>query len=142
MRGIVHSMFPPISSIFDGSFDRTAGSPFAIGDWPVSIAFDPAGKFAYVAHESSHVVSAYTIDSSTGRWTAIAGSPFPVGTEPQSIAVDPTGKFAYVVNMFSNDVSAYNINPTTGALSGVAGSPFAAGGSPESVATVRVKSEL
>jgi DNA-binding beta-propeller fold protein YncE len=115
-----------------GALTPIVGSPFAIGSWPVSVAVDPSGKFAYVANAFGNVLG-YTIDPSTGALTATAGSPFPAGAGPESVAVDPSGKFAYVANGFGN-VSGYTINPGTGALTAIAGSPFRAGALPVSVA--------
>src|SRR3984893_11333721 len=127
-----------------GALTAIAGSPFAAGGSPGSVAVDPSGKFAYVANEfgnSGNSVSGYTINPSTGALTAITGSPFAAGVYPRSVAVDPSGKFAYVANEFGNNlysvsgsVSGYTIDPTTGALTAITGSPFATGGLPLSVA--------
>ena len=126
-----------------GALTAIAGSPFPAGSFPVSVAVDPSGKFAYVANNSPFSggngnVSGYTIDPNTGALTAIADSPFPAGAGPASVAVDPSGKFAYVTNApFSSgtgNVSGYTIDPNTGALTAIAGSPFPAGAGPVSVA--------
>jgi 6-phosphogluconolactonase len=79
-----------------GALKEIAGSPFAAGDSPWSLAVDPSGKFVYVANRGG-AVSGYKIDPSTGALRAIAGSPFAPGYGPVSVAVDPSGKFAYVV---------------------------------------------
>ena len=119
-----------------GALSPVAGSPFAAGTLPSSIAVDPSNKFIYVANQGSNNVSAYTLDSTTGALTAVSGSPFTAGASPHSVVVDPSGKFAYVVNecqtsapqCYGNgSVSAYAINRNTGALTSVPGSPFAAG---------------
>jgi 6-phosphogluconolactonase len=120
------------------------GSPVAAGTFPVSVAVDPSGKFAYVANgcdvscSVNGNVSAYTIGV-TGALTPVVGSPFPAGSNPNSVAVDPSGKFAYVVNQCvsnvscsNGNVSAYIINSSTGALTLVG--TFAAGSGPVSVA--------
>ncbi len=127
-----------------GALSAVAGSPFAAGDLPISLAVDPSGRFAYVANNIGNNVSAYTINSSTGALRAVAGSPFAAGVGPSSVTVDPSGQFVYVVNscLYSGDcsaghltgnVSAYTINSSTGALRAVTGSPFAAGNTPASV---------
>jgi 6-phosphogluconolactonase len=119
-----------------GALNQVAGSPFAAGIQPVSVAVDPSGRFAYVANEcdscSRGRISAYTINSSTGALRAVAGSPFAAGELPISVTVDPLGRFVYVAN-FLGGVSAYTINGSTGALRAVAGAPFAAGLQPWSV---------
>jgi DNA-binding beta-propeller fold protein YncE len=110
-----------------GALIPIAGSPFAAGKFPQSVAVDPSGKFAYVVNEADNTISAYGIGPS-GALTPISGSPFATGAAPQSVAVDPSGKFAYVANADSFNVSGYTINPATGALTPIVGSPFAAGG--------------
>lgn len=115
-----------------GALTPVAGSPFAAGAGPNTVAVDPTGKFAYVSNCCSENISAYKIRSS-GALTPVAGSPFAAGYGPQGVAADPAGKFVYVANVVSNDVSAYKIN-INGALTSVIGSPFAAGISPVSVA--------
>jgi 6-phosphogluconolactonase len=49
-----------------GALTAIAGSPFAAGTIPHSVAVDPSGKFAYVANAVDNNVSGYTIDPSTG----------------------------------------------------------------------------
>jgi 6-phosphogluconolactonase (cycloisomerase 2 family) len=119
-----------------GALRAVAGSPFAAGSFPQSVAVDPSGRFAYVANKFGKGsgpgnVSAYTINRSTCALRAVAGSPFAAGRSPTSVTVDPSGQFAYVGN--GGDVSAYTINSSTGALRAVAGSPFPAGNFPSSV---------
>ena len=118
----------------NGALTPVAGSPFATGMTPFSVAVSPTAKFAYVANDTSNNVSAYNIgaDGALTQLTSL-GSPFAAGTNPISVAVDPTGKFAYVANNGSNNVSAYNIG-ANGALTPVPGSPFTAGTNPFSVA--------
>ena len=70
-----------------GALTAIAGSPFAAGFAPFSVAVDPSGRFAYVANVNSGNVSGYTIDPSTGALTAITGSPFPAGAGPVSVAI-------------------------------------------------------
>ena len=118
-----------------GTLTAIAGSPFAAGQGPQSVAVDPSGKFAYVANFGGGV-SGYTIGPTTGALTPIAGSPFAAGNGPNIGTVDPSGKFAYVTNFSGNNVSGYTIDPSSGALTAIAGSPFAAGVGPFSVAII------
>jgi 6-phosphogluconolactonase len=110
----------------------------AAGDVAVSVAVDPAGKFAYVAN-SGGSISMYTIDATTGALASI-GPPVPTNDEfTNSVTVDPLGKFAYVAssgNAFDCDFGsllAYTINPTTGALTSTTGGIIGSGvnGTPE-----------
>jgi YVTN family beta-propeller protein len=102
----------------------------AAGTDPVSIALDPAGKFAYVTNSGSNDVSMYTIDATTGALASTGTTA--AGTDPVSVAVEPAGKFAYVTNSGSNNVSMYTINATTGALTSIG--TIAAGSTPTSIA--------
>ncbi|MGD0843875.1 MAG: beta-propeller fold lactonase family protein [Geobacteraceae bacterium] len=118
-----------------GALTAIAGSPFAAGTVPISVAVDPSGKSVYVANANSADVSAYTIDAD-GSLAAVPGSPFAAGAGPSSVTVDPSGKLAYVANNISSNVSAYCIN-ANGSLTPIPGSPFAAGTNPNSIVTVR-----
>ena len=92
----------------------TSMGTIAAGTDPVSVAVDPAGKFAYVTNSGSNDVSMYTIDTTTGALTSIGT--IAAGSTPTSIAIHPSGKFAYVTNSGSNDVSMYSIDSASGAL--------------------------
>ena len=71
----------------DGGLDaRSPARPYSTGTWPVFIAFDPTGKFVYVANRDSLSISAYAINSSTGALSAVPGSPFTAEEWPASIA--------------------------------------------------------
>ena len=102
----------------------------AAGTDPVSVAVDPAGKFAYAVNSGSNDVSMYTINATTGALAAIGT--IAAGADPAAVAMDPSGKFAYVTNSGSNDVSMYTINATTGALAAIG--TIAAGTDPVSMA--------
>jgi len=122
-------------SVFMYTINATTGAltsigTIATGTDPVSVAVDPAGKFAYVTNSNSNDISMYTIDATTGALTSIGT--IATGTDPVSVAVDPAGKFAYVTNSNSNDVSMYTIDATTGALTPIGTIPAAL--SPTSIA--------
>jgi 6-phosphogluconolactonase len=122
-----------------GALTPVAGSPFATGANPDSIAVDPSGKFAYVTsngepNSGSIFIYGYTINATSGALIPIAGSPFSGGPNPTAVTVDPTGKFAFVTNQGDGTVSAFRINVTSGALAPVVGSPYAVGTNPQGVA--------
>jgi 6-phosphogluconolactonase (cycloisomerase 2 family) len=99
----------------------------------VSIAFNTAGAFAYVANETAATISEYSINTSTGALTAVSGSPLSTGSSPESLAVDPAGDYLYAVNVTAkNQVAAYSITSGSGALT-LSGSPVAAGTFPVSI---------
>jgi DNA-binding beta-propeller fold protein YncE len=70
-----------------GALTEIFNSPFATGDFPWDIAFDPEGKFAYVTNMAAGNVSAYAIDPATGVLTPLGGSPYPVAAGIIFIAI-------------------------------------------------------
>lgn len=121
-----------------GNTTQFSGSPYTVGNTPAWAAFDPYGKFFYVANKGSNSVSAFTRNGSTGVLTAVPGPAFTAGTNPVFVAVDPSGKFVYAVNNGSNNVSVFSINATTGALTPTSTPTFATGTSPTSIVITAV----
>jgi 6-phosphogluconolactonase len=104
------------------TFTTTTGA-----DNPVSIAVDPAGKFAYVANIGCYdgagsYVSMYTINPATGTLASIGPPASSQDFNANSVTVDPFGKFVYVANTgdyfdgYDGSIITYAINATTGAL--------------------------
>jgi YD repeat-containing protein len=122
----------------DGSLTAVTGSPFALtGTFPRSIVTDPSGKFLYVGYLDSSLISAFSIDGTTGVLTPIPGSPYTTAGETYSLLVHPSGKYLFATNWSANvqgSVSVFSIDPTTGALTEIPGSPFPAGVDPDSLA--------
>ena len=111
----------------DGTLTGLAGSPFAAGASPRSMAMTSAGEFVYVTN--SNQIWAYTV--SAGVLNNMAGAPFAFRSAappmPHDIALDPGGRHAYTANENTSDVAVFSINGTTGALTEIADSPFPAG---------------
>ena len=68
------------------AIDRSTGAltqsgSTGTGQGPTAIAVDPSGKFAYVANLTSNDISAYTINSTTGRLTLV-GTGYAGGSAP------------------------------------------------------------
>ncbi|EPX95205.1 40-residue YVTN family beta-propeller repeat-containing protein [Ralstonia sp. NT80] len=107
-------------------------TPVAVGQVPLSLTIDPAGKFVYVANAVDSTITTLSIDPNTGVLTVV-GSPTTTGasTTPYSIARTPNGKFTYTANFGSNTLSAFSINASTGALSAATSIP--AGANPYTV---------
>jgi 6-phosphogluconolactonase (cycloisomerase 2 family) len=84
----------------------------------------------------SNNVSAFSIDSSTGKLTQVSGSPFGSGSTPVFAVVDATGKFLFVGNQSSTNIYEYSIDSATGALTAVSGSPYGTGSAPTSMFTI------
>jgi len=83
-------------------------------------------SFIYVTNigGNSGGVSAYSINSQTGKLTPVPGSPYADAGLPWSLAIDPQARFAYVANRGSDTIGVYTIDEATGALAPIAGSPF------------------
>ncbi|MGB8907873.1 MAG: beta-propeller fold lactonase family protein, partial [Candidatus Cybelea sp.] len=111
-----------------GALTRVKGSPFRVGNEPISVTVHPKGKFVYVAAHISDDIYAFAIDSASGALKPLVGSPFAEGYSPKDLVVAPTGRFAYAPNEGNSaegaSVSAYTIDSTRGTLTPVAGSPF------------------
>jgi len=123
-----------------GSFQEIAGSPFAAGAAPASLAYSPivsGNLFSAVPNFSDNTVSVYQVDQNSGAFSQVAGSPFGTGAEPAWLAFSPVvagNLFSAIVNFNDNTVSVYNVNQTSGAFTPVANSPFATGSAPYTVA--------
>ena len=119
-----------------GAATEVAGSPFATGAGPYSVAFSPVvsgNEFVAVSDSNDNTMSIYQVDQSTGAATPVVGSPFATGDQPYSVAFSPVvsgNLFLAVTNYGANTASVYQVNQTTGAATEVAGSPFATGDGP------------
>lgn len=100
-----------------GVLTPVAGSPFAAGVLPSSIASDSTGSYLYATDYSRNLIMGYTVSASTGALTPMTSGPFKTGTAPSAIAVNQTFKFAYVTNSTDSTVTAYSMN--NGALTPV-----------------------
>jgi 6-phosphogluconolactonase len=60
------------------------GSSVAAGTSAVPVVIDRSGRFAYIGNFGSNDISAYSLDRSTGTFTAIGT--FPAGTAPAALA--------------------------------------------------------
>jgi 6-phosphogluconolactonase len=116
-----------------GALKQIKRSPFQAGSYPIGVAIDPSGAFAYVADYGKRV-SAYSVNATSGALTPVKGSPFKAGLHPVGVAIAPSGTFVYVTNYGANTVSAFLVNASSGALTQIAGSPFAAGVHPTGIA--------
>jgi 6-phosphogluconolactonase (cycloisomerase 2 family) len=91
----------------NGVLTSMAGSPFAAGDQPSSIASNAASSDVYVTDFVTGKVLGYSVGS-TGALSALSGSPYPAGSQPSSIAVDPSYPYVYVANSQDATVSAFS----------------------------------
>jgi 6-phosphogluconolactonase len=77
----------------------------------LSIAFNPAGTYAYVTNTNDNSVTQFTVDASSGALT-LNGPDVATGQLPEQIAVDPSGRFAFVANYADRTISQFAISDT------------------------------
>jgi uncharacterized protein (TIGR03437 family) len=123
-----------------GGFAAAAGSPFAVGAAPQSVAvgdFNGDGQPDLVVANSGDNTVTILLGNGMGGFTAATGSPFAVGTTPESVAVadfNGDGKPDIVTaNNGANDLTIL-LGDGTGGFAVAPGSPFALGLFPQSVA--------
>jgi len=124
------------TTTFDGSLTQITGSPFAVGNFPVGIAEDPAGKFIFVTNNGDGTISGFTVGADGSLGSPIA--PVTTGSGPLSSpgvpAIDPTGSFLYVPNQADSTISIFSISGT-GTLTAVGSAvSTGAGSSPTMIA--------
>lgn len=98
-----------------GVLSSVAGSPFAAGVLPSSIASDSTGTYVYVTDYSRGLLRGYTVAS--GALTPLSSGPFKTGTAPSAVVLDQAFSFAYVANSTDSTVTAYSVS--NGALTAV-----------------------
>ena len=127
-RGTVSVYTVPVT----GVLAPVAGSPFATGSGPSSLAFSPDGGLLAVANKSNATVSLFSV-SSGGALAPVPGSPFATGAGPASVAFSPSGGLLAVANGSGGTISVFFVL-SGGMLSSVPGSPFASALAPSSLA--------
>lgn len=105
---------------------------------PVWTLTDNRGRFLYVVNQSTtnsnnanSTISAFSIDSSTGKLQQIPDSnnPYPTGSGAVCMAEDPTNQWVYTSNTVDGTITGKAINQNTGQLSDLPrGSKFTATG--------------
>lgn len=105
-------------------------SSVVVGNTATGIAVDGTGSYLYVARYDGAVISSFSIDTSTGVFSAVGDASLAIDAAPMGLAADPSGKFVYSANSGSNNVTAWRIG-SGGVLTSVGTSP--AGASPKAV---------
>jgi len=91
-----------------GALSAVAGSPFAAGAQPSSVALDGSGKYLYATDYVNNKVLGFSVAS--GVLTQLSGSPYAAGNAPSAVVVDPSYNFVYVANSTDSSVSAYSMS--------------------------------
>ena len=125
-----------------GVLNLTSSSPTTWEYWQgtliSTIAFDAAGKFAYLGQTQSGTLGApiliCAVDFGSGN-LSIAGSVQPANNgETNYIAVSPTGTLLYSVNATRNVANAFAISAIGDQLTEISGSPYPTPNAPSSLA--------
>ena len=127
-----------IASQNTGNLLPLRSSPFATGGYPVSITFEPRGKYAYVANYNSATVSSYSLNLANGSLGGSAGSgSFTAAAGTTCVTVEPAlGIYLYTSDYLAGMVSGGQLSPDTGQLSAVVNSPFPTGNQPVCLVSV------
>jgi 6-phosphogluconolactonase (cycloisomerase 2 family) len=107
-----------LGGVSEYSIDSSTGALAHLNDFTtvsdgtgeaVSIAFDPAGKYAYVTNSDSvlsgYTISSFTVNKSTGALTRNGPDTPAVGT--LQVVVDPSGRFVFAL---SKEFSGFSQN--------------------------------
>jgi 6-phosphogluconolactonase (cycloisomerase 2 family)/uncharacterized protein YjdB len=113
------------------TIDQTTGLLTSIGasttsnlNSPESLLIDRTGKYLYAVNFGSNLVSAYTINQTTGALTPLAPTAtFAVGAGPFFGTISPSNASLYVANSTDNTVTSFSLNSTNGALTNAAATP-------------------
>jgi 6-phosphogluconolactonase (cycloisomerase 2 family) len=110
-----------LQSINAGAYTVTDGGEKA--DW---IMADAHTKFLYIMNTAANPanttapassISAFTIDSTTGRLSELTDSPYSTGSDPICGVEDPTNQYLYTANFNDGTVIGKLLNQNTGQLS-------------------------
>jgi 6-phosphogluconolactonase (cycloisomerase 2 family) len=113
----------------NGNLQALVGGPVAQnasvegGDY---IIVDAKSKFLYILNTAanpaystapSSSMTAFTIDSTTGRLTELTDDPYQTGADPVCAVEDPTNQYLYSVNHNDGTITGKLLNQNTGQLS-------------------------
>jgi YVTN family beta-propeller protein len=99
--------------------------PPAMGDFPVTVAFNPAGTRAYVANPFSDNLTVINVDGAASAPLAVISG---LGDRPFTVDVDATGSYVYVGN-YDNLSPIASVKVIDAATNTIVGSvPLDAGG--------------
>ncbi|MET3912910.1 6-phosphogluconolactonase [Bradyrhizobium sp. S3.3.6] len=83
--------------------------------WAADIHITPDGRFLYASERTTNTLTAYKVDATSGKLTAIGS--VPTEKQPRGFNIDPTGRYLAAVGELSDGMTVYAIDQTSGALS-------------------------
>ncbi len=97
-----------ITTLPEGVTDRKGMST-------AEVQVHPSGKFLYGSNRGHHSIAIFSIDSATGKLTAVGHQGQGIKT-PRNFGIDPTGRYLLAANQDSDSVIVFRINQSTGQL--------------------------
>ncbi len=92
----------------NGMLSPFASASVAAGNAPVSLATDPAGRFAWVANFLGNSVTSYRVGAD-GALSVYAIAAAFTNAQPVNVLADPTGRFLYVTHAAGNSIVQFSI---------------------------------
>jgi 6-phosphogluconolactonase len=77
---------------------------------PNSVVLDSTGSFVYVTNATTNNLSAFSVDSNTGKLNALTGSPYTAGTGPTFSVINPSGTILFVAGASNTTITHFTIN--------------------------------
>ncbi len=93
----------------------TLPADFKDKSYTAEVVCHPSGKFLYCSNRGHDSLAIFTIDSETGKLTAVGHEPTQ-GKTPRNFAIDPTGTYVLAANQGSDTSVVFRIDPKTGKL--------------------------
>lgn len=110
---------------------EVAGGTAATGSDPRGMAFDPTGKFFFVANYHDGTVGEYTLGSNGEPVPSTTATSTQAGTGTTCVTVEPShGIYLYASGSLSNNLVGEEIITGTGALKPIVRSPYEAAALP------------
>ena len=73
-----------------------------------------SGTTLFVTTQGDSMISALSVNVTTGALTAVSGSSVATGSSPYALVFTPAGDAAFISNTLSNDVSSYTVGTNGG----------------------------
>ena len=106
-KGVLTSQ-QTISTLPEGITDRKGMST-------AEVQVHPSGKFLYGSNRGHHSIAIFSIDTATGKLTAVGHQGQGIKT-PRNFGIDPTGHYLLAANQDTDSVIVFRINQATGQL--------------------------